>query len=132
METQEEKTTLPAIKPDIAFEDFMKMDIRICQILSVEKVEKYDKLYKLEIDTGIDKRIVVSAIAHIFDKEELMGMCLPFILNLPVRKIAKIDSHGMIILAEDTLAKKTLMMASVTKEDSYPGKTILGVGSIVV
>lgn len=131
MEIQE-NITLPAIKPEITFEDFMKMDIRLCQILSIEKVEKKDKLYKLEIDTGIDKRTVVSAIAHIFTPEELQHKCLPFILNLPVRKIANIDSHGMIILAEATLIEQTLMMASVTKMKDYPEQVILGVGAIIV
>jgi methionyl-tRNA synthetase len=95
------ENSIESIKPEVSFDDFMKIDIRLCQILSVEKVEKTDKLYKLEIFTGIDKRIVVSAIAHKFSPEDLLDKTLPFVLNLPVRKIAGIPSYGMIILAED-------------------------------
>lgn len=97
-ETTEKKA--PPIKPEITIDEFMKADVRLCQIISVEKIEKRDKLYKLTIDTGLDHRVVVSAIAKMFTPEELIGKCLPFVLNLPVRNIAGIDSNGMIILAE--------------------------------
>jgi len=86
-------------KSDIAFEDFAKADIRICKILTVEKVEKADKLYKLTVDTGIDNRVVVSAIAHKLTPEQILNKNIPFILNLPVRSIRGIESHGMILLA---------------------------------
>ncbi|TXI85134.1 MAG: hypothetical protein E6Q38_00885 [Crocinitomicaceae bacterium] len=87
-------------KSNISFEDFEKLDIRICKILSVEKVENTDKLYKMEIDTGIDKRIVVSAIAHQIKVDELLNESLPFVLNLEPRKIRGIESNAMIILGE--------------------------------
>lgn len=93
-------------KPNISFEDFEKLDIRICKVLSVEKVEKADKLYKLEIDTGIDKRIVVSSISQDFSEEELLGYHMPFILNLEPRKIRGIESTAMIILGESIALKK--------------------------
>ena len=87
-------------KPNISFEEFEKLDIRICKILSVEKVEKADKLYKLEIDTGIDKRVVVSAIAQSFLEKDLLNQHLPFVLNLEPRKIRGIESNAMIILGK--------------------------------
>ena len=105
------ENTIPPIKPEVAYEDFVKVDIRMCQILSVEKVEKKDRLYKLNINTGIDERIVVSSIAHIFSPEELLLKVLPFVLNLPVRKIAGIESFGMIILADDILRENTLQIS---------------------
>lgn len=122
METTEK--ILPEIKPEISFEDYLKLDVRLCQILSVEKVEKKDKLYKMEIDTGVDKRIVVSAIAQIFKPEELLGKTLPFILNLAPRPIAGIESRAMIILADATLTGETLQIASNSQN--------LGVGAIVI
>lgn len=88
-----------SIKPAITFEDYMKLDIRICEILSVEKVEKKDRLYKLEINTGIDKRIVVSSIAHQITVEQLLNKKFPFVLNLDPRPIANIVSEAMIILS---------------------------------
>ena len=96
METENQTITE---KPKISFEDYMKLDIRICEILSVEKVEKKDRLYKLEINTGIDKRIVVSSIAHQITVEQLLNKKFPFVLNLVPRPIANIVSEAMIILS---------------------------------
>src|ERR1035437_10373381 len=100
-----------SLKPEVAFEDFMKSDIRLCQIICIEKVEKKDRLYKLVINTGFDERIVVSAIADIFKEDALLFKVFPFVLNLPVRKIAGIESHGMIILAEDTTTKQVFKIS---------------------
>jgi methionyl-tRNA synthetase len=113
METQEK--TLPAIKPEVAFDDFMKVDVRLCSILSVEKVEKKDRLYKLLIDTGVDQRVVVSAIAELFSPEDLLHKVIPFVLNLPVRKIAGIESHGMIILAEDKISEQVFSIGDTAR-----------------
>lgn len=118
------KNELPEIKPNISFEDFIKVDVRLCKIISVEKVEKKDKLYKLEIDTGIDKRIVVSAIAHLFTPEELNLKVLPFVLNLAPRIIAGIESNGMIILADDKILNHTFQVST--------SNGIAGVGSILI
>jgi methionyl-tRNA synthetase len=125
METQEtQQTTLPEIKPEITFEEFLKLDIRLCQILSVEKVEGKDKLYKMEINTGIDQRTVVSAIAQIYTPEELRNKVLPFVLNLTPRKIAGIESKAMIILAESQANNKTFQISA---EDN-----VATIGSIVI
>lgn len=86
------------IKEIIEFPEFEKLDIRICKILSVEKVPDTDRLYKMEIDTGIDKRIVVSSIAHQFPVNQLLNHHLPFILNLKPRIVKGIESTAMIIL----------------------------------
>ena len=105
METENKVTS---IKDEISFDDLMKADIRICEIISVEKIENKDRLYKLEVNTGFDKRVIVSAIAHQFTPEQLLNKKFPFVLNLPVRRLAKIDSHGMIVLSavEDEGAEK--------------------------
>lgn len=120
----EKKKLGPEIKPTIQFEDYQKLDIRLCQIMEVVKVEKKDKLYKLKIDTGVDERIVVSAIAQIFTPEQLLGKVLPFILNLPIKEIAGIESNGMIILADAKVLGETLQIASNT--------STVGLGAIVV
>ena len=101
METNETtEKQAPPIKPEITIDEFMRADVRLCQIISVEKIEKRDKLYKLTIDTGLDHRVVVSAIAKMFTPEELIWKCLPFVLNLPPKELAGVESKGMIILAE--------------------------------
>ena len=98
------KTTVSNVKPMkeiITYEDFIKMDIRIGTILEAEKVEKTDKLLKLLIDTGIDKRTVVSRIAIDHKPEEIIGKQVSVLVNLAPRKIRGIESNGMILMAED-------------------------------
>lgn len=102
MENQNNVTEKRPIHPDMKFDDFMKADIRMCRINSVEKIENTDKLYKLVIDTGVDTRVVVSAIADKVKPEELLHSTMPFILNLPPRKMKGVESFGMIIMAEDS------------------------------
>ena len=96
-------------KEAINFEDFGKMDIRLGTILSAEKVEKADKLLKLIIDTGIDKRTVVSGIAQHYTPEEVVGKTVSVLMNLAPRKIKGIESQGMILMAEDTEGKLSFM-----------------------
>jgi len=98
---EETQITQKLQKPQISYEDLQKVDIRMCFVKSVEKVENTDKLYKLVIDTGFDERIVVSAIADIFTLDKVLYKICPFVLNLEPRKIRGIISQGMIILAED-------------------------------
>jgi len=107
-------------KPNISFEDFEKLDIRVCQILSIEKVEKADKLYKIQIDTGFDKRTVVSAIAQSFMEKDLLNQHLPFVLNLEPRKIRGIESNAMIILGETANSKKLFMISPLVFDDVIP------------
>jgi methionyl-tRNA synthetase len=96
----ENKEAAPA-KADISFDDFSKMDIRVGTILEAEKVPKTKKLIKLKVDTGIDKRIVVSGIAEFFETETIIGKQVCILVNLAPRKIKGIESQGMILMAED-------------------------------
>lgn len=92
-------------KPEMSYEDFMKMDIRTGTILEAERVPKTKKLLKLKIDTGIDKRTVVSGIAEHFNPEEITGKRVSILVNLAPRHIKGIESHGMILMAEDSSGK---------------------------
>jgi len=91
----------PEQKAEVAFDDFMKMDMRVGTILEAEKVKKADRLLKLVVDTGIDKRTVVSGIAQSFTAEEVIGKKVTILLNLAPRKIKGIESQGMILMAEN-------------------------------
>lgn len=97
-------------KDTITYEDFSKMDIRIGTILSAEIVPKTQKLLKLEVDTGIDRRTVVSGIAEYFEPEELVGKQAAFLVNLEPRKIRGVESNGMILMAQDEGGKLRLVM----------------------
>lgn len=88
-------------KHTITYEDFMKMDIRIAKVLEAEVVPKTQKLLKLHIDTGIDNRTIVSGIAEYFKPEEVVGRQVCVLVNLEPRKIRGIESHGMILMAQN-------------------------------
>ncbi|HYG17005.1 MAG TPA: methionine--tRNA ligase [Bacteroidia bacterium] len=92
-------------KPEIVYDDFAKMDIRVGTVLEAERVPKTDKLMKLTIDTGLDVRTVVSGIAHCFEPEQVKGRQVCILINLAPRKLKGIDSQGMILMAEDVDGK---------------------------
>ena len=96
-------------KADISFDDFNKMDIRVGTILEAERVPKTDKLMKLLIDTGIDKRTVVSGIAAYYKPEEIIGQKVSILVNLAPRKIKNIESQGMILMAENNKGELSLL-----------------------
>lgn len=88
-------------KPEVTYDEFMKMDIRIGTILEAEKVKKSKKLLKLKVDTGIDQRTIVSGIAQYFEPEKIIGQQVSVLVNLAPRPIMGIESQGMILMAED-------------------------------
>lgn len=94
------KTVSPQ-KEEITYDDFVKQDIRVATILEAEKVPKADKLLKLLVDTGIDKRTIVSGIAEYYKPEEIIGKQVCVLVNLAPRKLRGIESAGMILMATD-------------------------------
>lgn len=92
-------------KDECTFEDFEKMDIRTATVLEAERVPKTDKLLKLTIDTGIDKRVIVSGIAEQYSPEEMVGKQICILANLAPRKIRGIESKGMILMARQNDGK---------------------------
>ena len=89
------------LKESVEFDDFGKMDIRVGTIIEAEKVPKTKKLLKLKIDTGIDKRTVVSGIAEYYEPESLMGKQVSILVNLEPKNLKGIESQGMILCAEN-------------------------------
>ena len=92
-------------KEECTFEDFEKMDIRTATVLEAERVPKTDKLLKLTIDTGIDKRTIVSGIAEYYSPEDMLGKQICILANLKPRTIRGIESHGMILMARQNDGK---------------------------
>lgn len=88
-------------KPEIQFEDFSKMDIRIAQILEAEVVPKSKKLLKLKLEVGLEQRTVLSGISEHFKPEDIIGKQVLYLANLAPRKMMGMESHGMILMAED-------------------------------
>lgn len=84
----------------ISFEEFKKIDLRIGKVLSAEKVEGTDKLLKMIVNFGEEKRQIVSGIAEFFKVSELVGNQFPFIVNLKPRKIHGLESQAMILAVD--------------------------------
>ncbi len=95
------ETVFEPQKKDASFDEFTKMDIRLGKILDAEKIKKADKLLKLTVDTGLDKRTIVSGIAKHYSPEEVVGKTVTVLMNLPPRKIRGVESNGMILMAEN-------------------------------
>jgi methionyl-tRNA synthetase len=118
---QTEVAAAPVSKPTIVYDDFAKLDLRVGTILSAEKVEKADKLLKLGIDLGYEKRTIVSGIAQHFTPEEIIGRRVVVVSNLAPRKMRGIESNGMILMAEDAAGGLHFVHAG---ERAEPGSSV--------
>ena len=96
-------------KNTIEFDDFAKVDIRIGTVIEAENVAKSDKLLKLKVDTGLDKRIILSGISKYYSPEDILNKKVMVLINLSPRKMMGIESEGMLLLAEDSDGKLSLM-----------------------
>ncbi|BDX37336.1 methionine--tRNA ligase [Tenuifilaceae bacterium CYCD] len=108
-------------KEPVSYDEFSKMDIRIGKVLEAERVPKTQKLMKLKVDTGIDTRTLVSGIAEHFTPEQVIGRQVAILVNLEPRSIKGIESHGMILMAEDVDGKLKFVQPS---EEVACGSTV--------
>lgn len=81
----------------ITYDDFAKLEIRIGKVISAEKIENTDKLLKLEVDFGDEKKQIVSGIAEHYQPKDLIGKEFPFLTNLEPRMLKGVQSQGMIL-----------------------------------
>lgn len=105
-------------KDTISFEDFGAMDIRVSTVLAAEKIAKTKKLLKLTIDTGIDRREIVSGIAEYYTPEELVGRQVLVLVNLAPRELKGVVSQGMILMASDPATGKLSLVSPADKVKS--------------
>jgi len=103
--TSSSTSTIAAVKPEIVFDDFAKIDLRVGTIVAASKVEKADKLLQLSVDLGFETRTIVSGIAQHFEPETIVGKQVTVVVNLAPRKMRGIESNGMILMAEDANGK---------------------------
>ena len=92
---------IPELREAATFDDFMKLDFRVGEILSADPVAKSDKLLKVEVDIGLEKRTVMAGVAQQYSPDELIGKKVCVVANLKPRKIMGIKSEGMVLMAED-------------------------------
>ncbi len=104
------------------FEDFTKMDLRVGTIIEAEKMPKTKKLLILKVDTGLDKRTVVSGIAEHFKPEDVIGKKVTVLINLAPRKLRGVESEGMILMTENAEGK--LVFVNPDEDGVKSGTTI--------
>ncbi len=118
----EEKVENENKTPEITFDDFMKVQLRVGEIIACEAVPKSSKLLKETVKFGDEIRTIVSGIAKHYTPEEMVGKKVVFVTNLAPRKICGIESQGMILGAEDENGNFSL----VTPEKDVQSGTTLG------
>lgn len=109
-ETMENEIT--SSKPEITYEDFSQLELKVGTIEAAEKVKKADKLLQLKINLGNEVRTIVSGIAEHYSPENIIGQQVCVVANLAPRKIKGIESKGMILMAEDESGKLKFVMPS--------------------
>ncbi|WP_037318826.1 methionine--tRNA ligase [Salegentibacter sp. Hel_I_6] len=109
-------------KETATFEDFTKMDLRVGTIIEAHKMPKTKKLMVIKVDTGLDKRTVVSGIAEHYKAEEIIGKKVTVLANLAPRKLRGVESEGMILMTENSGGK--LVFVNPDEEGVEPGTTI--------
>jgi methionyl-tRNA synthetase len=95
--------------PQIAIDDFVKVDLRVAQVVVAERIPKADKLLRLEVDLGYEKRQILAGIAMWYTPEELIGKRIVVIANLAPRKMRGLESHGMLLAASNGEGGKPIL-----------------------
>src|SRR5699024_10101063 len=121
-EENKSESQVPEQKEEIAIDDFMKLDLRVAEVVKAEPVKKTNKLLKLQLDAGTDKRQVVSGIAEYYNPEDLIGKKVIFVTNLtPVKRRVE-KSESMSLCDEDyngqdilTYDEQSLIKGSIVK-----------------
>ncbi|WP_188456161.1 methionine--tRNA ligase [Virgibacillus oceani] len=120
-EKKEEQAQEQDRKDQIVYDDFMKLDMRVAEVVKAEKMKKADKLLKLQLDLGTEKRQVISGIAEHYQPEELTGKKVICVTNLKPVKLRGEMSEGMILSGEDTDGKLSL----ATVEQTLPNGSVV-------
>ncbi|MFW9805505.1 MAG: methionine--tRNA ligase [Candidatus Thorarchaeota archaeon] len=115
----EVKLNLAPIKDTISYDDFQKIDLRAGKILKCEKMKGKDRLLKIEVDIGTEKRTMATGLGHLYKPEDLEGLTALFLVNLEPKKIGGIESNGMILAIER--ADKEGDWVPVKLDDLPPG-----------
>jgi methionyl-tRNA synthetase len=119
---EEKQTEIEPIKEEIAFDDFLKLDVRVAEVIQAEKMKKADKLLKIYVDLGNEKRQIISGIAKFYNPEDLVGKKVLVVANLKPVKLRGELSQGMILTGEDP--DGNLSLASV-QDPSLPNGSVV-------
>ncbi len=101
------------VSPLIDFDQFQQVDLRIGQILSAEPIKKSNKLFKVEVDIGTEKRTIVSGIRKHYKPEQLLGRKVVVVANLKPAKLMGVESHGMLLCGSSNKDLEILSVESL-------------------
>ena len=114
----------PETSPHIGIDDFLKVDLRVARIVLAERIPKADKLLRLEVDLGYEKRQILSGIAPWYTPEELLGRRIVIVANLAPRKMRGLESHGMLLAASSGEDGKPILATFGDTEDLPLGSKV--------
>lgn len=100
----------------ISIDEFAKVDLRVAIVLGAERVAGTDRLLKLDIDLGVERRTIVSGIAHVYEPESLVGRRIVVVANLEPARIRGVESRGMLLAAGGRAAGQQLALLTLDKE----------------
>ena len=107
-------------KPQIEYDDFAKLDLRVALVEKIEVVPKADKLYILNLDLGYEKRVIVSSIREFYKPEDLEGKKIIVLCNLKPAKFRGVQSNGMLLAAESPETRQEILTLLTVMDDSIP------------
>lgn len=107
-------------KPQIEYDDFAKLDLRVALVEKIEVVPKADKLYILNLDLGYEKRVIVSSIREFYKSEDLEGKKIIVLCNLKPAKFRGVQSNGMLLAAESPETRQEILTLLTVMDDSIP------------
>src|SRR5690606_41348608 len=105
---------------EIQYPDFAKLDFRVGRVLAAEPIEKADKLLRVEVELGFERRQVLAGVAKHLKPEGLVGKHVVVVANLAPRKMMGMESQGMLLMAEDRDGRLTPVLAT----DAEPGAVV--------
>ena len=108
---------MPSIAPPITIDDFLKIQLKTATVLSAERVPNSEKLIKLQVDLGTEKRQIVAGIGKKYEPNTLLGKRIVIVANLQPRKLMGIESQGMVLAAGEANVEGLITVL----EDVAPG-----------
>ena len=123
-EKEEEKEIVVEHKPEITFDDFAKIELRVGEVIACEEVPKSKKLLKETISFGSETRTILSGIKNWYKPEDMVGKKVVVVMNLAPRKIAGFESQGMIVAAESADGEMVSLLSPENKD--IPAGSIIG------
>lgn len=120
-DAQPEESKNP-LKPEITFDDFMKLDLRAGKVVEVSEHPNADKLWVLKVDLGSETRIICAGIKAFYAPEQLLGRNIIVVANLAPRKLRGIESHGMLLAASNE-DHSDVVILTTEKDSVVPGST---------